>query len=260
MNKFLLITLGICLNSGLYSQYTDTTLENNTDDIRKNTIGVNVSPIITVLTGSSRFDPIASLQYKRHFDKYNLRGTAFYKYHRSTGIFGNNRNLIKVEDSIYTFESYDYTSNTMHAKIGLEWVKNKNRFSWLVGGDLIFGTYISDHDVHNSTRIYSMDSLGNILSVSSYYPYGSIKATFTRNHYLVTGLGLVLGLDFKINEKLGLTIQFEPTISYRIGLNQDILEVDYSQNTPSQKTTNSIDYSYILFDVSPLSFYVNYKF
>ncbi len=259
MYKVFFLSLGLFFFQTSFSQYTDTTSAQKIVE-PKNSIGINISPIITVLTGSNRFDPVASLLYKRHLEKVNFRVSANYKFHSSNGLFGSYSNLVKVVDSVYTFEHRQYTNQTFDARFGLEWMKKKNKFSWAVGGEIILGGMVSDNDVFSSERIYEKDSLGNVFQQSYIYPYGKDVSTFTRNNYFTSGLGLILGMEFDLTRQLSVSAQINPTMTYRIGLNQNVTEIDYSKNEPANTTVSSLDYSFITFDISAVNVYLNFKF
>ena len=256
MYKSILLLFSIFVSSLLFSQENDSTLIR-----KKNVIGINVSPIISGLTGGIVKNPFASIQYKRKMEKFNFRATGYYE-NSNYYDFANLYDITAINDSIIFTETTNSNSYTMDARFGLEWVKPSKKVDWIIGGDLIFGTRISDNTKSYQQKFYSIDSLGNFVIESPVYSSSIVNYTSrikTRSYYFLTGLDLVLGMDFNLSKRFSISVQYTPKIIFLTGISQRIETFD---SIGLGGSTFNNDLNFNLLDLGPyrLDVYLQFNF
>jgi len=100
----------------------------------------------------------------------------------------------------FGFEKRKRVSNKSFYYYGLDWV---NSYSWSKNNVTTPGTFTQ---LKNNSYGYATDTV-----LSAFYNNSNNTTTWT----VSSGLGIVLGLSFKVNEAFFVSAEIEPTISYK---------------------------------------------
>lgn len=242
MIKRLLLILHILTSAYLLSaQYVNTEKESNTQ-VKRNSIGLIINPVVSVFLGSSPYDMRAGILYRRRLTDYkSLRfsGAVQFKeamYDRDNYVSGITDSTIQI---IYPSDSYFRTE----ARIGIEWSDYTSNSDSFYAIELIAG-HISNTE---SSRKIDYQRVNNAA-----YPVG-VQLTdsigyCTRVNSVVIGLAPVIGWRGRFREKWECMASISPEV-YFTSPYKTIYCVDSSSGFEMNRSS-SLDFRLRLLDLA----------
>ena len=233
---------------------------------KKNLIGVNISPVISGLTGANTINPFTSLQYKRVYDNQSFRINANYFYSDGWFFGPYNESITSFSDTAITdsltigFESTTFSSHRADIRFGWEWHFGKQKINWILGGDLVFGYSQRQYNTRTGDRTYILDSLGGVERLERYGAFDTGTYLDETYHYGLVGLSPVLGMEIPVGKRFSIGAQFNPIIFYQIGFTKNESFIDSDDESNSYNVNSDINYSSFNFDIGAASVFVNFLF
>ena len=198
---------------------------------RKNSIGINVSPVISLLTDADleTKNSKLSILYQRQLRNKDLRLSfnhkqkSIYNNYESLYDFTNNTPAI---DTLPGFNSSSRESYITDIRVGLGFTHGERLVKLVYGGDMIIGLERID-ETH-------MAADPDSTFFTHYESY--------RNNSFVFGFDAFVGAKIKLTKKLNIQAQYTPSITFHKGLTKESTVLDDSTKEFVHSTDNlSID-------------------
>ncbi len=224
--------------------------ENVIDTLARNSIGLNVFPAVGMLGGGSLDNTKIYIQYKRYFEKINLRANLnLITFHRpvdKVDLFSITQDTLSTDGGVvlndtlrYTFRKTNSDAFAYDARFGVERVFPHNNFRFHIGAAAIIGyQYVGDFYYHYDKRSATLPV--EWVNISRLIPE---ERGYFKNNYLKTGLDFSLGVDISISPNVVFTLQLTPEIAYFKHMSFDKNDPDNYYTEPgSDKLVFTPDY------------------
>lgn len=210
MNKNIvsLLFLVMVFSKGLHAQYYT---EPDSVSVKKNSIGLFITPIVSFAMDAYAPNPRYGVQYKRWLAPYKRLRIAYVHDKMLFDAPGDNLkddNLLEITDKTITVfsESRKQWRNTLH--IGLEWNESIKSNDAFFGLDIIAG-YKQDHYQLKYAEYHYYTSPAGELQIDDYpstltTPYGY------HYDYIQLGIAPILGWRFNIREHFEFAVNASP--------------------------------------------------
>lgn len=217
------------------------------DTLNRNTIGLNVFPAFGMLGGGMIPNTKIFLQYKRYYDKMNLRTslnfTNYYRpidkldvigFYRDT-LFTETENFVRDTMILrkFTNEIFSYD-----ARIGLEAAFPRENMRLHFGGGLIAGyQYVGENYFHIKKRVDSLPA------ERINYALTGMEMGHIKTHFMKLGFDITVGVDINVSPNVVFTIQLAPELAYYKSFKEEKHDPDnYFINPISDKWIFTPDY------------------
>lgn len=240
-----MIFIFLLLMASLYAVAQQDSLQYDDSDTsyymsKRNSLGVNISPLFTTAFGGSNKASKVTASYKRNYGEKNIRMSLNYlNLANRTPYYA----YIPISSTDSSITNRYYGTNYKHydVRFGFEEIKGANFSQFHIGADLIFGyaNFISTYD----DLTLEKDSVGNyLLTAENNTPLYTGRHT---SNYFVTGLDVSFGFDWFLSDEFTITLQLTPQFNYFIA-DWERLEDKYKEYSP---ISNYANFSLGYFDI-----------
>lgn len=218
------------------------------DTLNKNLFGLNVYPAFSMLGGGNVPNAKIYLQYKRYFERMNLRTSLnFINYYRPNDkidyIDSFTDTLVEdgethIRDTMM-FRRFNNTIYSYDYRFGLEAAFPYEGFRFHIGSALIAGyQYVGESYYHYGKNADEIPVAGINNIMHRHQDIGHIKT-----HFLKTGFDLSVGVDINITPDIVFTVQYTPEFAYFIPVSEDKYDPDdYYKESLGEKFVFTPDY------------------
>lgn len=205
---------------------------------KRNSLGANISPMLTTAFGGSNKPSKVTFAYKRNFGDKNLRvnfnylnlanRTPYYTF-----------NTIGSTDSSVTNRYYGTNYKHYDIRIGFEELKGANFSQFHIGADLILGYAQFMSDYTDLTLDKDSADVYRLIDETPLYEGSHMS------EYFMTGLDVSFGFDWFLSEEFIITLQLTPQFNFFLANKEELID-QKDQYLPIE---NFADFSLGYFDI-----------
>lgn len=249
--KTMIAIMAIVAGSASYAQTEEEEKE------RKHLIGVDVAPVVNLITGGEKYNFNTTLQYQYKLTpKLTLRTSLNYnRYEKSPSFLQSSNGVITEtkQDTIWGYIS-TYSWERADIRIGAHYKMGNKKIDYFIGLETVIGMDLVDDIRYNYVLIRD--------SANNNYLHSHVNDLFVNNfHYtnqaLTVGINALAGLHWNFHPRWSIGTQFNFISTYFHGLKTNKTEYTEYGVAHSQEDFNL---SYFRFDARPLQILLNYKF
>ncbi len=232
------------------------TVKQDSVKIQKNEIGIDMIPIVSLLSNSNSTSSKNSIQFKRSLNKnWYLRANITAITRQDNYSNGYSQILGEKDSMVFIKYKKSVTKPEFQFNTGVEYRWGKNRIKYFVGSDIGYCFSKSDFSINYGERDKSNYYSNPDYAGTSYY--GSKKdSTITSFSLKTKGIGITpfIGMQFHFSKRWFFSAQVGP--QFQIMRSKQTINFDNSNTYPS------MNYSIVNFDVNGFlnNFSLFYKF
>jgi hypothetical protein len=238
----------------------------NADSLRHNSVGLNISPELTILLGGDIYKSNISVLYKHYGDKFNFRfglsatpeintnNNYTIYFHDGTKISGNNLyngETILITDST-VLKRFDLHENyLLELNVGLEKAKKTRIGTWVLGAELNAG-YFHKYESYTFREFENTIPIDESIFTEFNYLAPNTSVPYFTGEYIKLGINIITGFEWNLTKRINVSATVSPNISSLIKISEE-----YRDNENYLEHT---DYSGLNMDYGYINFYLSYKF
>ncbi|MCD4792567.1 MAG: hypothetical protein K8R54_04990 [Bacteroidales bacterium] len=243
----------------------------NADSLKNNSVGINVSPILSVLLGGK--EPVKikySGLYKHYGERFNFRlGLSFtpdvmkkdyYTYYNEDGskiealVMFEGGDIVEITDTTIMKRHYLRENYLFELNAGIEKAKKTRMGTWIIGGEINIGWFYKDEiyiyrEYQRPVDIYSNPEFEEF----SYFAPNT-SAPYSSGEFLKLGLNFIIGFEWNLTKRINISATLNPEFYTFIKLSEE-----YNDNENHLEHTR---YHELDFDQGScfINVFVSYKF
>lgn len=240
-------------------------LQGKSQDSTSAELGLNINPVLGLLSGNFGENWYFNLRYKKGDD---LKFRAILGSRLNDGDGMTYDSIVAVNDSVVVLQyyqedfAYDYD-----LRLGVEKQFIKERWGWYFGVDAIVGYQVRQFHYIDEVNGYTHDEDGNLINLPNYTDSGYIDRfqnfDRTKRHYWYAGLGGSVGLIFNMADhwQLSAELPFKWYLPIA-GKEETQLDLIQPDGTFAPSETHVVDYTPdgSQFDVYYLNLILSFQF
>ena len=243
----------------------------NADSLKNNSMGINISPILSVLLGGE--EPVKteySGLYKHYGKRFNFRlGLSFtpdvlkkgyYTYYNEDGSkveapeMFEGGDIVKITDTTIMKRHYLRENYLFELNAGIEKAKKTRIGTWIIGGEINVGCFHKDEtyiyrEYQRPFDIYSNPEFEEFLFFAP-----NTSAPYSSGEFLKLGFNFIIGYEWNLTKRINVSASLNPRFYTLIKLSEE-----YNDNENHLEHTR---YHELDFDQgsSFINVFVSYKF